>query len=78
MGGCQVCTLRGHSESVKTVAFSGDGKRIVSGSMDKLVKIWNSETSAEVCNRGGCTRWRDEFHAFAMVAPVFWRSSGLS
>jgi WD40 repeat protein len=57
VGGCQVCTLRGHSESVKTVAFSGDGKRIVSGSYDRLVKIWNSETGVEVCNRGECTRW---------------------
>ena len=57
MGGCQECTLRGHSDSVNTVAFSGDGKRIVSGSFDKLVKIWNSETGAEVCNRGECSRW---------------------
>ena len=44
----QVCTLRGHSYSVLSVAFSPDGKRIVSGSQDNLVKVWDAETGAEV------------------------------
>ena len=30
------------------IAFSRDGKRVVSGSDDGLVKIWNTETGAEV------------------------------
>ena len=57
-------TLRGHSDCVRSVSFSADGKRVVSGSSDKLVKIWNSETGAEVsetgaevCTPRGCTRW---------------------
>jgi len=44
----QVCTLVGHSDRVLSVAFSRDGKKIVSGASDKLVKIWNAETGAEV------------------------------
>jgi WD40 repeat protein len=69
----QVCTLTGHSDAVYSVAFSADGKRVVSGSNDKLVKIWNSETGAEVCEPGVCTRWCDDFRLFAMFALVFWR-----
>ena len=40
--------LPGHTDMVLSVAFSRDGKRAASGSIDKLVKIWNAETGAEV------------------------------
>ena len=60
----QECTLRGHSDWVRSVAFSPDGTRVVSGSDDKLVKIWRSDTGAEVCTPRVCTRWCDEFQAF--------------
>ena len=39
---------------VYTVAFSPDGKHIVSGSIDKRVRIWNTETGAVVSSRAGC------------------------
>ena len=42
------CTLTGHSDSVHSVAYSPDGKHIVSGSYDKTVKIWDSTTGKEV------------------------------
>jgi len=58
-----VCTLTGHSYDVTLAAFSKDGKRVVSGSWDYLVKIWNSETGAEVCETGVCNRRCDEFQA---------------
>jgi WD40 repeat protein len=38
----------GHSGEVNSIAFSSDGKRIVSGSHDMLVKIWDADTGAEV------------------------------
>ena len=41
-------TLTGHSGVVLSVAFSPDGKRIVSASSDRLVKIWDTATGAEV------------------------------
>lgn len=44
----QFCTLRGHLHPVASVAFSPDSKRVVSGSFDTLVKIWNAATGAEV------------------------------
>ena len=51
-------TLRGHSAKVVLVLFSADGKRIVSGSRDNLVKIWNAETGAEVSSSvGGRLVW---------------------
>ena len=46
--GRQVCTLTGHSTCGIRIAFSPDGTRIVSGSLDKLVKIWDAQTGAEV------------------------------
>jgi len=45
----QVCTLVGHPGKVSLVAFSPDGKRIVSGSIFyNTLQIWNAETGAEV------------------------------
>ena len=44
----QKCTLTGHSYSVNSVAYSPDGKHIVSGSNDKTVKVWDSQTGKEV------------------------------
>ena len=41
-------TLAGHSSSVMCAAISPDGMHVVTGSHDNLVKIWNSETGAEV------------------------------
>jgi len=39
----------GHnSDEVNSVAFSPDGTRIVSGSEDNLVEIWDTATGAEV------------------------------
>jgi hypothetical protein len=36
--------LKGHTDSVVSVAFSQDGSRIVSGSFDQTVRIWNMMT----------------------------------
>ena len=34
-----------HSESVYSVAFSPDGKTIVSGSQDETIKVWDAGVS---------------------------------
>ena len=44
----QECTLRGHSGWVLSVAYSPDGKHIVSGSRDNTVKIWDAQSGEEV------------------------------
>jgi WD40 repeat protein len=42
--GQEILTLKGHSDRVWSVAFSPDGKRIVSGSVDETLKLWDSQT----------------------------------
>jgi WD40 repeat protein len=50
-GGEPVCTLTGHSGWVESVAYSPDGKHIVSGSRDQTVKVWDAATGKEVSHR---------------------------
>ncbi|KAJ1483073.1 WD40-repeat-containing domain protein [Baffinella frigidus] len=56
LGTDSVCSLTGHANAVWAVAFSPDGKRVVSGSHESLVKIWHAETGGEVCNPRGHSR----------------------
>ncbi len=37
-------TLKGHSESVNSVAYSPDGTKFISGSYDNTIKIWDANT----------------------------------
>jgi WD40 repeat protein len=47
-------TLQGHAESVRSVAFSLDGKRLVSGSGDKTI-IWDVQTGQAILTLPGHT-----------------------
>jgi WD40 repeat protein len=40
--------LKMHGSGVTSVAFSPDGKRIVSTSLDKTLKVWDAETGKEI------------------------------
>ena len=41
-------TLRGHGDVVWSAAFSPNGKRIVSGSADGTIKMWDAATGTEI------------------------------
>jgi WD40 repeat protein len=40
--GQEILTLKGHTDGVSSVAFSPDGRRIVSGSGDGTLKVWDA------------------------------------
>jgi WD40 repeat protein len=40
--------LRGHDHVVRSIAFSPDGSKIVSGSDDKTIRVWDASTSVEM------------------------------
>ncbi|MGQ0701896.1 MAG: WD40 repeat domain-containing protein [Gemmatimonadales bacterium] len=42
-------SLIGHRDRVDTVTVSPDGARIISASRDSVVKAWNAESGAELC-----------------------------
>ena len=44
----QLRVLRGHETYVRSVAFSHDGSRIVSGSSDRTIRVWDVSTGAEM------------------------------
>jgi len=46
-------TLTGHSHIVLSVSFSPDGKRIVSGSYDNTLKVWDAQTGQETLALNG-------------------------
>ncbi|KAJ3992784.1 WD40-repeat-containing domain protein, partial [Lentinula boryana] len=46
----QQVIYRGHTSGVNAVAFSPDGKRIVSGSDDDSIRIWNADTGEVIGN----------------------------
>ena len=49
--------LWGHSDSVKSVVFSPDGSRVVSGSNDFTLRIWNVATGESEAELSGHSSW---------------------
>jgi WD40 repeat protein len=46
LGSGQEKVLSGHSNAVVTVAYSSDGNRLVTGSFDRTLRIWNEQSGA--------------------------------
>lgn len=44
----KIWSLRGHDNLVRSVAFSPDGSRIVSGSWDKTIRLWDAATGQQI------------------------------
>ena len=45
--------LSGHAGEVFSVAFSGDGSKVVSGSRDNTVKIWSADNGEVIQTLSG-------------------------
>ena len=46
--GKELRKFEGHTYAISAIAFSHDGKRIVSGSGDKTVRVWNAATGKQL------------------------------
>jgi len=49
----EIRTFEGHTDWVTSVAFSPDGKYILSGSWDTTLKLWDIETGRLIRTFGG-------------------------
>jgi WD40 repeat protein len=69
--GTMLSIYRGHSERVATLAWSPDGRCIVSGSNDMTVQVWDAATGHHIYTYRG--------HAVALwdfVEAVAWSPNG--
>ncbi|GAB1545461.1 hypothetical protein NUACC21_81370 [Scytonema sp. NUACC21] len=46
-------TLTGHSDRIRAVVLTPDGQRLISGSDDNTLKVWDVETGKELCTLTG-------------------------
>jgi WD40 repeat protein len=58
--GRQTLTLTGHAGRVESVAFSADGRRLVSAAADRTVKVWEAQTAQELLTFKGHARPVDD------------------
>lgn len=72
-GGAELRTLAGHGKNVTSVAISPDGKKVVSGSADLTIKVWDLETGVEGLNLNGHTAY---VSCLAITSDGRWIVSG--
>ena len=53
--GAELLQLKGHAGTVKSVAVTPDGARIVTGSADNTARVWDAKTGAELLQLKGHT-----------------------
>jgi WD40 repeat protein len=66
-------TLTGHTDRVNVIAFSVDGKYLISGSDDNTLKVWDWQTGVEVRTISGHT---DDVNAIAFSVDGKYLISG--
>ncbi|MGH2655195.1 MAG: BTAD domain-containing putative transcriptional regulator [Actinomycetota bacterium] len=55
--GEELLTLRGHDNDVSSVAFSPDGRKLATASIDGTGKVWDIRTGGELLTLEGHTGW---------------------
>jgi len=53
VSGRELLTFKGHKDEVRSVAFSPDGQRVVTGSADGTAKLWETASGRELLTLNG-------------------------
>jgi WD40 repeat protein/tRNA A-37 threonylcarbamoyl transferase component Bud32 len=69
----RVTFLAAHQKPLVAVAFTPDGKRLVSASLDSTVRLWNTDTLQEMLTLGG---FRNGVRALAVSADGHFLAAG--
>jgi WD40 repeat protein len=73
LSGAKINELKGHTNWVRSVAFSKDGTRIVSGSDDKSVRVWDVSIGGQLNELKGHT---NQVNSVAFSSNGIWIVSG--